>query len=75
MLGRVGIRVAGQIKRLIDDILKQNAKGDNTLLTLTRTKMILMGVNPAKYTESSEDDPLILTKLEKLAKELNGNGR
>ena len=71
----MGMHVAGQIKRMIDTILHQNAKGDTTLLTLTRTKMILMGVNPAKYTEHSEDDPIILAKLEKLAKELNGNGR
>ncbi len=35
-----------------------------------KTKLILKGINPNKYTLESEDDPLIIAKLEKMMNDL-----
>jgi hypothetical protein len=35
-----------------------------------KTKLILKGINPNKYTLQSEDDPVVLGKLEKMIADL-----
>jgi hypothetical protein len=60
----------GQIKRIIDSILEQRAKGNTTLLATTRTKLIIKGVNPDHYHLNSPDDPEMLEKLRSIAAEL-----
>ncbi|BAF60403.1 hypothetical protein PTH_2222 [Pelotomaculum thermopropionicum SI] len=61
--------MAGKIKRMIDDILSQVAKGDPVLIKTTKTKLILKGINPEKFTSTSEDDPAVMEKLSALARE------
>ncbi len=62
--------MAGKIKEMIDAILTKRSKGDPLLLKTTRTKLILKGINPDKYTLSSDDDPAVIEKLEKLMENL-----
>jgi len=61
----------GKIKVLIDKIIDERSKGDELLKEMTKTKMILKGIDPRKYTSESPDDPVVINKLETLAKELN----
>jgi len=63
--------LAGKIKKAIDDLLKQVAKNDPVLIKTTRTKLILKGINPDKFTATSDDDPAVLQKLAAIAKEFN----
>jgi hypothetical protein len=63
--------MTGQIKRIIDHIIAERAKGNATLVNTTRTKLVLKGVNPAKFMEDSPDDPVILQKLQDIAREMN----
>lgn len=63
--------MAGKIKNLIDQIVEQRSKGNAIVASSTRTKLILKGINPTKYNEHSEDDPVILQKLMEIAKELS----
>ena len=60
----------GKVKRIIDSILKERSRGDPILIKTTKTKLMLKGINPDKYTLQSEDDPVIIEKLNKLMKEL-----
>lgn len=60
----------GKVKRMIDSIIEQRSRGDPILLKTTKTKLMLKGINPDKFTLKSEDDPRILEKLNKLMKEL-----
>ncbi|HOL69975.1 MAG TPA: hypothetical protein PKW45_00910 [Bryobacteraceae bacterium] len=60
----------GQIKRMIDTIIAQRSKGNPTIELTTKTKMILKGINPDRYTSTSEDDPVVIGKLKKIAAEL-----
>jgi len=62
--------VAGKIKQMIDGILAGRAKGNEMLVRVIKTKLILKGINPAKYTSQSDDDPAIIARLEKMAQDL-----
>ena len=61
----------GQIKAMIDKIISERAKGNATLINTTKTKLLLKGINPDKFGSGSPDDPVILGKLQTLARELN----
>jgi hypothetical protein len=62
--------MAGRIKQLIDHIISQRAQNNPMLERVIKTKLILKGINPAKYTLQSTDDPVIIEKLEKMINEL-----
>ena len=58
--------MTGRIKQMIDTIIEQEAKGDPRLINITRTKLIVRGIHPDKYSANSEDDPIIIRQLEKM---------
>jgi hypothetical protein len=62
--------MAGRIKQLIDHIISQRAQNNPMLERVIKTKLILKGINPNKYTLQSSDDPVIIEKLEKMMNEL-----
>lgn len=62
--------MVGRIKRMIDTIIEKRANGNQTIVNTTRTKLRLKGISPDNYTLTSEDDPVIIEKLNSLAKEL-----
>jgi len=65
--------MAGKIKQMIDSIINQRAKENPMLVRVIKTKLILKGINPGKFTESSDDDPAIISKLEAVLNNLNYN--
>jgi hypothetical protein len=56
----------GKIRQMIDTIIGQSAAGNPMLQRVIKTKMILKGINPAKFTDDSVDDPAIIAKLENM---------
>jgi len=62
--------MAGSIKRMLESIITQKAKGNPTLVHVTTTKLILKGLNPEKYTSATEDDPVVMQKVRSIAKEM-----
>ena len=62
--------MAGKIKMMIDSIVEQRAKGNTMLEGVIRTKLMLKGIDPKKYTLQSDDDPAVIGKLEALVKDL-----
>jgi hypothetical protein len=56
--------MAGKIRQMIDLIIDQKAKDNPMLERVIKAKMILKGINPAKYTDQSEDDPTIIAHLQ-----------
>ena len=63
--------MAGKIRQMIDSVIAQRAMGNPMLEKIIKTKMILKGVNPNKYTPESDDDPGVLEKLERMLTELS----
>ncbi len=62
--------MAGKIKQVIDMIIAQRAKDNPMLAGVIRTKLMLKGIDPNKFTPQSDDDPAIIARLEAVAKEL-----
>jgi len=58
--------MSGKIKRMIEEILAERSKGNEMVEKIVRTKLLLKGIDPAKYTDSSDDDPAVIEKLEKM---------
>ncbi|WP_242975867.1 HD domain-containing phosphohydrolase [Desulfosporosinus sp. FKB] len=65
--------MSGKIKQIIDEIIFQRSRGNPAIAEMTKAKFILKGINPNQYDNSSIDDPLIIERLLKIAKELNMN--
>lgn len=61
----------GTIKKMIDSIIQQKAKGDPVITKTTRVKFVLKGIDPDKYTATSDDDPAVIAKLKQIAAELS----
>ena len=59
--------MAGKIKQQMDSLIAEVSKNNPILASTTRTKLILRGLNPSKFTQDSPDDPVILEKLKDIA--------
>ncbi len=62
--------MAGKIRQMIDTIINQRAKDNPMLERVIKTKLILKGINPNRYTMQSDDDPAVIGKLEKMMQDL-----
>jgi len=62
--------VAGKIKQMIDLIVDKRSNGNPAIAKVTKTKLVLKGVNPDNYTSTSEDDAQIMLKVRQIAAEL-----
>ena len=62
--------MAGQIRNMLDAIITQRARGNPTIASTTKTKLILKGINPDAYGSASPDDPVIVAKVKRIAAEL-----
>jgi hypothetical protein len=62
--------VAGKIKLVIDKIIEERSKGNETIRNITRAKLMLKGINPEGYTIISNDDPEVLARLSQIAVEM-----
>ena len=60
----------GKIKQLIDTIITDRANGNELVIHLTRAKLMLKGIDPDIYSETSEDYPNVIRQLKSLAQEI-----
>lgn len=61
--------MAGQIRKAIDKIISEKSRGNQTIASTVRTKMILKGISVDKFNASSPDDPEVMKKLQAIAAE------
>jgi len=61
--------MAGQIKHIIDTIMAKRTLGNPMLISTTRTKLLLKGINTIKFTDESPDDPVVIAQLDEIARE------
>jgi len=62
--------MAGVIKAMIESIVEQRAHGNPTVALTTRTKLVLKGLNPDRFTASSPDDPQTIAKVRAIAADM-----
>ncbi len=60
----------GKIKKLIDTIITERADGNELVVHLTRAKLMLKGIDPDDYSETSQDFPDVIRQLRSLAQEI-----
>jgi hypothetical protein len=63
--------MAGKIRRHLDEIISTVSNNNVILQNTTRTKLILKGLDPNKFSDNTEDDPVVLAKVLAVAKEFN----
>jgi hypothetical protein len=61
----------GKIKNMIDTIVAQRSGGSEIIAGTVIVKLCLKGIIVKKYDKNSEDDPVVIDKLQKIAKELD----
>lgn len=66
-----GGKMAGKIKTMIDVIVQKRSNGDKLLAEMTKTKIIMKGINIEHYSSTTPDDDKVIEKLKGLARELN----
>jgi hypothetical protein len=52
---------------MIDQIIEGRSRGNQTIATTTRTKLMLKGVHPDRFTTDTPDDPAVISKLQQIA--------
>jgi hypothetical protein len=55
--------MAGRIKQLIDEIVRQRSAAAPLIAGIVRTKLLLKGIDPSKFDASSADDPAMIKKV------------
>jgi hypothetical protein len=61
----------GKIRKLIDELIDLRAQGNQSLMSTTRTKLLLKGIDSGKFTDESVDDPVVIGKIRQIAQEMN----
>ncbi len=62
--------MTGKIRKMIDQIIAKKSEGKPVLANVVVTKLILKGIDPAKFNASSPDDPAMIAKVTKIAAEM-----
>ena len=55
---------------MIDKIVQERSKGNETIKKTTHAKLALKGVDIERYNSSSPDDPVVIERLHEIAKEM-----
>jgi len=63
-------KTVGNIKKIIDAIIVRKGRGEPLLIISVKKKLVLKGINPAKYSSETIDDPVVLRKLQELINEI-----
>jgi len=61
--------MAGEIKRLLNQIIEQRAKGNPLLVQTTQAKLIFKGVDPERFNHQSPDDAAMISRVKAIAAE------
>ncbi len=62
--------MAGQVKKLIDQLILLRTKGDRALVAPMKIKLIMKGVDPDLFEETTPDNPAIVQRVMTIAKEM-----
>lgn len=62
--------MAGKIKQLIDKLIELRTNGDRGLVAPIKIKLIMKGVDPDLFDETSADNPIVMQRVITIAKEM-----
>jgi hypothetical protein len=64
--------MAGEVKRLIDELMRLRTKGNSMLEPFVRVNLMLSGIDPNQYTADSPSDPDAEQKVRKMIDDFRG---
>jgi hypothetical protein len=64
--------MAGRVKHLIDEFIQLRAAGNPGVMHFVRAHLMLMGIDPERYTERSPDDEGKEQALRKMIRDFGG---
>lgn len=62
--------MAGKIKGMIDEIVRQRSAVNPMFAGMVKTKLLLKGIDPARFDAGSPDDPVMEKKVRAAAAEM-----
>lgn len=62
--------MAGKIKELVGRLIKLRVKDDPHMIAPFKIKLIMKGVDPDLYNETSDDDPVVIQRIHQIAKSM-----
>jgi hypothetical protein len=62
--------MTGQVHAAIQKIISARGKGNSVLEGGTKTRLLLKGIDPSKWTPTSLDDDAMLSKVKQAATDL-----
>lgn len=60
----------GKIKQLIDRLIELRTKGDRGLVAPIKIKLIMKGIDPDMFDDTSPDNPVVIQRVINIAKEM-----
>ncbi len=65
--------MAGKIKVMIEELIQVRTKGNPHMIAPLKIKLIMKGIDPEIYNEASEDNPVVIQRLQNIAKAMGCN--
>lgn len=65
--------MAGEVRRLIDELIRLRSKGKPSLEPFVRVHLMLAGIDPDRYGEDSPSDPAVEQTLQKMIADFRGS--
>jgi hypothetical protein len=62
--------MTGTIKHVINEIYLQRANGNQHIIDALKVKLVLKGIYPDTYSDTSPDDPTVIEKIKMIANEM-----
>jgi len=62
--------MAGKIKAAIDQIIVQRSNGNAHLIAPLKIKLIMKGIDPDRWHETSPDDSAMFSRVERAARDM-----
>ena len=62
--------MAGKVRALIEQLIELRTKGQQGLVAPLKIKLIMKGVDPDLFDDSSPDNPVVIHRIITIAKEM-----
>ena len=64
--------MSGEVKRLIQELIRVRSKGKPALEPFVRVHLVLNGIDPDRYTDESPSEPAVEQTLRKMIPDFRG---
>ncbi|MCC8165648.1 MAG: hypothetical protein LIQ31_05765 [Planctomycetes bacterium] len=60
----------GKVKAMIEELIQLRTRGERALVAPLKIKLIMKGIDPDTFDDSTPDNPLIIQRVSTIAKEM-----